>query len=106
MSYSELLQSTVERAAASPAATTASLALALLSVALVLCFVRLAIGPSLPDRVVALDLVAVLLAGALVLHSIAAAEPNSLRVALVLALINFLATVGFAAYMGRRTRSQ
>jgi hypothetical protein len=39
------------------------MALAMLSVALLLAFVRLVRGPSLPDRVVALDLISILAAG-------------------------------------------
>jgi multicomponent Na+:H+ antiporter subunit F len=104
MIVADLSKTATELAVASPSTLAAAAGLATLSVALVVCFWRLVVGPSLPDRVVALDLIAVLLVGLLVLHSVAESEPNSLRVALVLALINFLATVGFAVYVGRRVR--
>lgn len=79
----------------------AAIGLVFLSAALILCFVRLWIGPSLPDRVVALDSVATLLVGLLVLNGIANRDMESLRVATVLALINFVGTIGFAYYLGR-----
>ena len=76
--------------------------LAVLSLAILMCFIRLAIGPTLADRALALDMIAVLLVGMLVLHGIVDAQPESLRVAIVLALLNFLGTVAFAIYMRRK----
>lgn len=90
-------------AAASLVSIVGNIALSVLSVSLCLSFWRLVIGPSLLDRVVALDLAATLLVGALVLHGIAATEPVSLRVATVLALLNFLGTVGFATYVSKKS---
>lgn len=87
---------------ATPVAASASAALALLSVAVGLCFARLAIGPTLPDRVVALDMIGTLLVGMFVLSGIVDVHPEAVRVATVLALINFLATVAFATYVRRR----
>lgn len=75
---------------------------AVLSLAVLVCFIRLAIGPTLADWALVLDMIAVLLVGMLVLHGIADAQPESLRVAIVLALLNFLGTVAFAIYMRRK----
>ncbi len=61
-----------------------------------LAFIRLAIGPSLPDRVVAFDAMAVMAVGALVLVAIGTDQPLFLDVALALALITFLGTVALA----------
>lgn len=88
--------------AASPLVTAAWIGMAALSLAIILCFIRLTIGPSLADRVVALDLIAVLLVGLLVLLTTLQSEGESLRVATVLALINFLGTIGFAVYIRRK----
>ena len=88
-----------------PVDVAARFALILLSVAAVLCFIRLRNGPSLPDRVVALDTLATLLVGALIVHAILVEETHSLRVAAVLALVNFIGTVGFALYLRRRDTS-
>jgi multicomponent Na+:H+ antiporter subunit F len=75
--------------------------LPLLSMAMLLTFVRLAKGPSLPDRVVALDLLAVLAMGMAAVYAIAMNQPVFLDVAIVLALISFLGTVAFAYYIER-----
>ena len=78
--------------------------LAVLGLPLGLGFLRLALGPSLPDRVVALDFmtaVAVAVAG---LWAIASDDPVFLDVAMVLALITFVGTVAFARYLERRGR--
>jgi multicomponent Na+:H+ antiporter subunit F len=87
---------------ASASEVSAAAALAVLSAAVCVCFVRLAIGPSLPDRVVALDMIGTLLVGMFVLAGIVDANPDAVRVATVLALINFLATVAFATYVRRK----
>lgn len=79
-----------------------AIALAMLSIALSLAFVRLARGPSLPDRVIALDLISVLAAAIAATYAIAAAQAVFLDVAIVLALISFLGTVAFARFVERQ----
>ena len=73
--------------------------LPLLAIAVVLAFVRLLLGPSLPDRVVALDLLTSLLFGLLVALAVYDDEAVLMDVALVLALVAFLGTVAFARYV-------
>jgi multicomponent Na+:H+ antiporter subunit F len=73
-----------------------------LSVAVVLAFIRLVRGPSVPDRVVALDLMATLGIGIIAAYSLATHQPVYLDVAGVVALISFLGTVAFAYYVERR----
>jgi len=68
----------------------------------VLGFVRLFFGPSLPDRVVALDMMTVLIVAFCGLYAILTGEKAFLDVAIVLALIGFLATVAFARFAERR----
>lgn len=85
-----------------PVTLSATIGLAVLSVGAALCFARLVIGPSLADRAIALDMIAILLVGMLTLHGVAESREESLRVATVLALINFLGTVAFAVYITRR----
>ena len=74
----------------------------LLTVTVILAFMRLVRGPTLPDRVVALDLIATLMIGIIAVYAIATDEPVFLDPALVLALISFLGTVAFASYIERR----
>ena len=78
------------------------IAFALLLAAMALSVLRLARGPSLPDRVVALDLLTVLAVAFSALFAIAAEEPAFLDVAIALALVAFLATVAFARFAERR----
>lgn len=80
---------------------TAGLALAILHLALLLAFVRIVRGPSLPDRVVALELSGTLVVGIIAAYGILAAQPVLLDVAIALALVSFLGTVAFARYLER-----
>jgi multicomponent Na+:H+ antiporter subunit F len=86
----------------SPVDFASNLGLIALSFALVFSFLRLVIGPSLADRVVALDQIAILLVGLLVVYGTGVAHEEPLRVAMVLALISFMGTVGFANYLQRK----
>lgn len=71
----------------------------LLSVAIVLTVLRLLRGPTLPNRVLALDQLTTLGIGIAVVYSIATNQSGFLDVAVVLALIGFLGTVAFAYYV-------
>ncbi len=73
----------------------------LLSLALVLSFVRLVRGPTLPDRVVALELLVSITVGFIAVHTIASERANFLDVAVVLSLTAFLAAIGFARFLER-----
>ncbi|MFP4229357.1 MAG: monovalent cation/H+ antiporter complex subunit F [Salinivenus sp.] len=79
---------------------------AAVGISLLLTFVRLLLGPSLPDRIIALDLVAYQSVALMVLYAVATDQPNFLDVALVLALIAFLGTVAFARYLEYQTSPQ
>lgn len=75
--------------------------LPLLGAALLLALFRILRGPTLPDRIVGLDLLGTL--GISVAAVVALAERDAvyLDVAIVLALLSFLGTVAFAAYLER-----
>jgi multicomponent Na+:H+ antiporter subunit F len=62
---------------------------------------RLLTGPTLADRVVALDMVTSLLVVFLVLFKMVSGVNAYIYVAIGLALISFLATVAFAHYIER-----
>ena len=81
-------------------------ALALVGLAMFLAFVRLVRGPTLPDRVVALDLMGVLAVGMIAAYAVATDQPVLLDPATVLALVGFLGTVAFARYLERRGRDE
>jgi multicomponent Na+:H+ antiporter subunit F len=84
-----------------PAAALLGVALALVILALLLSSVRVVLGPSLPDRVVALDLALLLAVGVMNLYAQITHDEVFLDVAVVLALLAFLGTVAFASYLER-----
>ncbi len=64
-------------------------------------FVRLAKGPTLADRVVALDMMTVIIVAFCGLYAIYSDVPAFLDVGIVLALVGFLATVALARFAER-----
>jgi multicomponent Na+:H+ antiporter subunit F len=78
----------------------------MIGVALLLAFTRLARGPSLSDRVIALDLIAVLAVGLIAMVAFEADQAVFLDAAIVLALVAFLGTVAFARYLERRAHDE
>lgn len=70
--------------------------------AALIALIRLIRGPSLPDRVIALDLIATLTIGITASYAIAAGIVAYLDVAVLLALVAFLGTVAFAYYLSWR----
>ena len=76
-------------------------ALAMLGAAALLAFVRLVRGPTLPDRVVALDLLGVVIVGLIVVYTALSGVKAFLDVAMVIALVSFLGTVAYARYIER-----
>ena len=72
-----------------------------LGVALLIAFVRLVKGPTLPDRIVAMDLFGVLVVGLIVVLAARSGVRATLDAAIVIALIGFLGTIAYATYVGR-----
>ena len=66
-------------------------------------FARLIKGPTLPDRVVSVDVITVLAVAVVGLLAVAHDDADLLDVAVALALVAFLATLAFAWYADRRT---
>ena len=77
------------------------IALALLTFAAIFAFVRLMRGPTLPDRVIAIDLIGVLIVCTLVVVASVNGAAVFLDVALFIALISFVGTVAYARYVER-----
>jgi len=75
------------------------IALLLLTLAMALVVMRLIRGPSLADRVVALDVLAPVAIGFIAAFVVATGATALLDAALVLALVGFLATVAFAGFV-------
>jgi multicomponent Na+:H+ antiporter subunit F len=75
------------------------LAYLVFSVSLILAFIRLVKGPSLPDRVVALELIASIVVVMIGVHAIDTGVSAYLDIAIVMALTAFLAAIGFARFV-------
>jgi multicomponent Na+:H+ antiporter subunit F len=78
-------------------------AMFMMSAGLVLAMVRLVRGPSLPDRVVALDLITMLGLGMLAVYSMSTDRTAYLDVGIVLTLVTFIATISFAYFIEKGT---
>jgi multicomponent Na+:H+ antiporter subunit F len=77
-------------------------AIFVLGLALILAFVRMVKGPSITDRIVALDTMAVIAISIMVLYAIKTQNALFLDVAIAMALVVFLGTVAFARSFERR----
>jgi multisubunit Na+/H+ antiporter MnhF subunit len=73
----------------------------MVSVAIALGFYRIAKGPSLADRVIALDMMTVTIVAFCGLYAILSDVEAFLDVAIVVALVGFLATVALARFAER-----
>ena len=77
----------------------AEIVLAMLALGAILAFARLMRGPTLPDRVIAIDLIGVLIVCTLVVVASSNAMAVFLDVAIFIALISFVGTVAYARYV-------
>ena len=77
----------------------AKIASYLLIASLFLIMVRLLKGPSLPDRVISLDLLAFVALGIILLNMIITGEEEYLDIVIVISLVIFMATVVIAKYL-------
>ena len=64
------------------------------------------IGPSIVDRVIALDLLITTSVGIITVYSIVYDQPTFLDIAMILALIAFLGTVAFSYYLEKRNKNE
>ena len=78
---------------------TSTIALAMLALGAVLTFIRLLRGPTLPDRVISIDLLGILIVCVLVVMAGDSGQHAYLDVAMVIALISFVGTVAYARYL-------
>lgn len=86
--------------------TLSDVVMAVLFVAFLLVLVRLVRGPTLPDRVVALDLLATVTVGFVSMHAIRSGQGVYVDIAIVLGLSTFLGTIAFARYLELRARDE
>jgi multicomponent Na+:H+ antiporter subunit F len=78
-----------------------ALAYVLLGTGALLALVRLALGPSLLDRVVATDTLLVIIAAGLAVRAAVLRDPTVVPVLVVVSLLAFVGSVSIARYVGR-----
>lgn len=78
------------------------IALGLLSLSFLLTVYRFIVGPTLPDRVLALDLLVTVAIGYIAVVGIRTGFTLYLDIAIGLSLVGFLATVAFARFIHSR----
>ncbi len=74
---------------------------ACLTIALFAGLYRLLTGPSLPDRIVVMDLIASLVIGLIATYIMLSGQTVYLNVAVVIALLVFMGTIAFAKYLDK-----
>jgi len=79
--------------------------LAMLIVSFMLTMYRIAKGPRLYDRVVALDLITSISAGIILVYSIITRNPFFIDVAVIIFLIAFLGTVAISKYLTKNDQN-
>lgn len=85
-------------------AWSVEITLYVLLASILIALLRLVRGPTLPDRIVALDLVTLICVGTIALLTIRLARPVFLDAAIALALVAFLGTVAYARFLERRAQ--
>ncbi len=79
--------------------TAITIGLVLVGLATVLTFWRLAVGPTLPDRILALDTLAIDVIALVVLMGLAFGSSFSFEAALLIAMMGFVGTVALCKYL-------
>lgn len=82
------------------------IALSIITFSILLVLIRIAKGPSLPDKVIALDLITTSSVAFLAIYSIITNTTFFLDVGLIIGLVTFLGTVGFAYFLQRRSDNE
>ena len=77
----------------------AYIAIVIISVSTILTLIRFVKGPSLPDRVISLDVFSANLLAGLAIYSVVAGEKTYLNVSLIMSLVAFVGTMTFAYYL-------
>lgn len=78
------------------------ISLGLLTVSLLLTMYRIIAGPTLPDRVLGLDMLIAVVIGYIVVIAIRTSFMLYLDIAIALGLVGFLSTVAFARFIYQR----
>lgn len=80
--------------------------LPILTLSVILIFYRFLKGPTISDRVIALDLLITTGIGIIAVYSIIVNQSTFLDIAMILALIAFLSTVAFSYYLEKKRNNE
>ncbi|MCH6235643.1 monovalent cation/H+ antiporter complex subunit F [Cognataquiflexum rubidum] len=76
----------------------------ILGLSVILVFIRFLKGPSLPDRVIALDMLILISIGIIGIYSIQTNQSTFLDISMLFAVIAFLSTAAYSFYLEQRER--
>ena len=76
-------------------------ALVLISIAIGIAVLRIALGPSLPDRVLALDVIGVNLIASIAVISVLMQTKAFFEVILILGILTFIGTIAYSKFILR-----
>lgn len=79
------------------------ISLTLFALTIMVAFYRVIRGPSMPDRVVGLDMIGVNLLSMIAIISIVLKTKAFLEVILILGILSFIGTIAFSKYLERGT---
>ncbi|MGB1585922.1 MAG: monovalent cation/H+ antiporter complex subunit F [Thermoplasmatota archaeon] len=86
--------------------TTVQVAMVAIAAAMLLTLIRLLRGPTVPDRVISLDLLTLQALGLTCAAAVFYDQSDFLDAAIILALLAFLSTIAFARHVERRAMQQ
>ena len=78
---------------------SAAVSLLFLLIALLVTFIRLVKGPSINDRIAAMDLIASIVIGFILVYGLLIKNDLYIDIAIVISLISFVGTVAISTYL-------
>ncbi len=78
-----------------------TISLILFSIAIGIAVLRIILGPSMPDRVLALDVIGVNLISSIAVTSVMLNTKAFLEVILILGILSFIGTIAYSKYIER-----
>ena len=79
-----------------------NIALIILMLAFILAFIRLLKGPTVNDRIVALDLIASVLMAFILCYSVLINKAIYIDITIVISLISFIGTIAISTYLKQK----
>lgn len=80
-------------------AIVCSIVMVIMIICFALCFIRVVLGPTLPDRVIALDMAATIVVAMILTHCVQSGSYYYIPAAICIALLSFIGTVSLAIYI-------